>query len=85
MPKPCGVPTSRGECDEPKNRAMGDGYCTSHSYEWRRSEAFQEAARDESVRFAAGLRVPSLLNRVLRPFKKRWLKRVAAAFAKDEP
>ncbi len=77
MAKPCKVLDASGDCINPVDKDMGDGFCTGHSEEWRRSPEFDEAARDDGVRFAAGLRAPSLLKAALRPFKKKWLKRMA--------
>lgn len=78
MPKGCPVIDEHGECINAKDKEMGDGFCTDHSYAWRRSEEFRAAMRDESVLFVAGLRIPSMLRSALRPFKKKWLKRIAA-------
>lgn len=70
----CGV----ADCVEPKDSDFGEGFCSSHSQEWRRSAEFREAMRDDAVVFAAGLRVPSLLRTALRPHKRRWVKRITA-------
>lgn len=76
MSKPCGVPDDDRYCEDPKDTEMGEGFCTRHSYEWRKSPEFQEAKKDERVIFAAQLGVKSMLTAALRPHKKRWLKRV---------
>jgi hypothetical protein len=76
--KPCGVVGDDGrDCIEPKDKNMGDGFCTAHSYAWRRSPEFRESTKDEAVIFAASLRITSMLNTALRPHKKRWKKRLA--------
>jgi hypothetical protein len=79
----CPVIDSDGECVEPKDTGLGDGFCTAHSRSWRQSAEFREAAKDKAVIFAAQLRIPSLLNRALRPHKKRWLKRMESAGEDD--
>jgi hypothetical protein len=83
MPKPCGVPTKDRHCEDPKDKEMGDGFCTDHSHAWRQSKEFREATKDEAVGFAASLRIPSMLRSALRPHKKRWQRRLADEF--DRP
>lgn len=81
MAKGCKVFDKAGECISAVDKDMGDGFCADHSNEWRRSAEFRAATKDESVIFAAGLRIPSLLRTALRPFKKKWLARMA----REEP
>lgn len=83
MAQGCPVVDEHGECINPKDKEMGDGFCTDHSYAWRRSQEFRASIKDDAVIFAAGLRVTSLLNTALRPHKKAWLKRIAAAMDEE--
>lgn len=75
----CPFADSNRQCEEPKDKALGDGFCTRHSYLWRQSTEFREAAKDDAVAFSAQLRIPSMLTTALRPHKKRWLKRMSAS------
>lgn len=63
-------------CVDPIDQKMGDGFCTRHSYAWRRSEEFRQSIRDDGVILAAQLRAPKFLRSALRPFRKRWVKRM---------
>jgi hypothetical protein len=77
MARGCRVVDKAGECVNPVDKEMGDGFCTDHSYEWRRSDEFHATMRDDGVILAASLRAPKLLSHALRPFKKKWLARMA--------
>jgi hypothetical protein len=84
MAKLCGVPTKDRYCEEFPNRETGDGFCEAHTRDWRNSAEFQEAKKDPAVAFAASLRIPKMLTAALRPFKKKWMKRLAAEFDGEE-
>lgn len=65
MAKACGVTDHGRECEEPKNKDTGDGFCARHSEAWRQSSEFNAALKDEGVRFFAG--IPKTLAAALRP------------------
>lgn len=64
------------ECEEPIDKEMGDGLCTEHAYDWRRSKEFRDAAEDEGVRFYMGLGARQSAMREVNKYKRRWVKRV---------
>lgn len=86
MPKTklCGVPTKDRYCGEYPDREAGEGFCKAHTRDWRKSAEFQEAKKDSAVAFAASLRIPKMLAAALRPFKKKWMKRLATEFDGEE-
>lgn len=74
--KGCPVFRPDRECEDPVDKEMGDGLCTEHAYEWRKSKEFHEAAKDDGVRFLMGLGARKSAMKEVNKFKRRWVKRV---------
>mgnify|MGYP007076012173 CR=1 FL=1 len=66
-------------CENPNDKERGDSLCTPHSTEWRNSEAFRAALKDDNIRGLMQLGLKDMAMRRVATFRRRWMKSLVDA------
>ncbi len=71
-------------CEELKDKETKDNLCSKHSEEWRESEEFRDAVKDEGVIFMMNLGATKTAMREVAKYRRRWVKRVSSTDPESE-